>query len=132
MRELPPEDELLRPRDHESILTVPAQTWHCLFCDPDGPTTFRTTVVWMGPNTTGPHGRCAQCGQKYALAADPGMLLRDALPPIEVEHRLDHCRHCTPTAEAGAKPTVAWRGLRGRCARCGQAYVRPQPEARAA
>jgi hypothetical protein len=132
MRELPPEDQLLRPRDAEPIVVVPPQTWHCMFCDPAGPVGNRTTVIWLGPNTDGPHGRCTDCGQKYALAALYGMLLREALPPREVESRLDHCEFCEPAAEVGARPTVAWRGARGRCARCGQAYTRRAPDVKAA
>lgn len=132
MRELPPEDQLLRPRDHAPIVTVPPQTWHCMFCDPDGPTAARTTVLWLGPNTDGPHGRCSQCGQKYALSPQYGMLLREALPPREVHARLDHCELCEPTPEAASRPTVGWRGIRGRCGRCGQAYLRAEPESKAA
>ncbi len=132
MRELPPEDQLLRPRDLAPIIVVPPQTWHCLYCDPQGPIGIRTTVVWLGPNTTGPHGRCAECGQKYALGSEPRMLIREAVPPLEVETRLDHCQLCEPAPAVDARPTVAWRGARGRCARCGQTYLRPQPERRAA
>ena len=36
-----------------------------------------TTVVWLGPNTDGPHGRCSTCGQKYELAR-----ANEAVPPI--------------------------------------------------
>lgn len=68
-RELPAPDELLRPRDRAAILVVPAQTWHCVLCDPDGNGPVATsTVVWLGQNTDGPHGRCSTCGQLYALA----------------------------------------------------------------
>jgi hypothetical protein len=132
MRELPPEDQLLRPRDADPIIVVPPQTWHCMFCDPTGPRGSRTTVVWIGPNTDGPHGRCSECGQKYHLASHYSMLLREAMPVREVEARLDHCELCEPAPEAQSPPTVAWRGLRGRCGRCGQAYLRPAPESKAA
>ena len=69
MRELPPQDSILRPRDRAAILYVPAQTWHCAVCDPNdtGPVAT-TTVVWLGANTDGPHGRCSTCGQKFELA----------------------------------------------------------------
>ena len=132
MRELPPEDQILRARDAEPIVVVPPQTWHCMFCDPQGPLGTRTTVIWLGPNTDGPHGRCSECGQKYALAGLIGMLLREALPPRAVESRLAHCEFCQPVAESNAKPTIAWRGLRGRCARCGQAYARLETPSQAA
>jgi hypothetical protein len=132
MRELPPADQLLRPRDAEPIVVVPPQTWHCMFCDPQGPLGTRTTVIWLGPNTDGPHGRCTECGQKYALAGLVGMLLREALPPRAVESRLVHCEFCQPVAEVNARPTIAWRGARGRCARCGQAYARVEVHSQAA
>ncbi len=132
MRELPPEDQLLRPRDAAPIIVVPPQTWHCMFCDPGGPQGTRTTVVWIGPASDGPHGRCSVCGQKYHLATHYTMLLREALPPREVNSRLDHCELCEPLPEARSRPTVAWRGPRGRCARCGQAYLRPAPQSNAA
>ncbi len=132
MRELPPEDQLLRARDAEPIVVVPPQTWHCMFCDPQGLVAMRTTVIWLGPDSDGPDGRCAQCGQKYELAAMCGMLLREALPPRSVGSRLDHCEFCEPGAQPGTRPTVAWRGLRGRCARCGQAYARREPDSKAA
>jgi hypothetical protein len=71
-RELAGPDDLLRPRDRAPIVWVSAQAWYCLFCPtPTAPAGFlpATTVVWMGANTDGPHGRCRDCGQKYALAA---------------------------------------------------------------
>lgn len=126
-RELPGPDDLLRSRDHAPIITVPPQTWHCILCDPGGPHGTHTTVIWLGPNTDGPHGRCSVCGQKYALAAFYGMRLREALPSRLVETRLAHCEICEPAAAASDKPSVAWRGLRGRCARCGQSYAREKP-----
>jgi hypothetical protein len=83
MRELPEQDKLLLPRDGAPILVVPAQQWHCKMCDPDdiAPVAV-TTVVWLGSNTDGPHGRCSTCGQKYALAR-PG----EAVPSIEEQLR---------------------------------------------
>lgn len=68
-REFPAPGDLLLPRDHAPILWVPAQQWTCPLCDPEntGPVAS-STVVWLGQNTDGPHGRCSTCGQKYALA----------------------------------------------------------------
>lgn len=132
MRELPPLNQLLRVRDAAPIVVVPPQTWHCLFCDPQGPRGTRTTVIWLAGETDGPDGRCTECGQKFELAPQIGMLLREALPARCVETRLDHCEFCEPAAKIGTRPTVAWRGLRGRCARCGQAYARREPQSRAA
>ena len=67
-RELPEPDKLLKPRDGESILMVPPQTWHCLFCgEPRGGEGAWTTVEWSGPDNDGPDGRCRECGQKYCL-----------------------------------------------------------------
>ena len=78
MRELPPEDQLLLIRDNAPILYVPAQQWHCPLCDPDDTKAVAvTTVVWLGPNTDGPHGRCRSCGQKYELVR-----AGEAVPPI--------------------------------------------------
>jgi hypothetical protein len=67
MRELPPPDELLKPRDWATVIYVHASTWHCVWCDPDGQLGAGTTVVWLALSTDGPHGRCRECGQKYAL-----------------------------------------------------------------
>lgn len=82
-RELPGPNELLRPRDRDPILYVPAQTWHCVLCDPDdtGPVAS-STVVWLGPNTDGPHGRCASCGQKYELAR-----MGESVPSVSEQQR---------------------------------------------
>ena len=69
VRELPAPGDLLLPRDRAPVLWVPAQTWLCVVCDPDGTGPVATsTVVWLGANTDGPHGRCSTCGQKFALA----------------------------------------------------------------
>ncbi len=65
--ELPPQDQLLKPRDHAPILWVPPQTWNCLFCEPDGRKGAGTTVEWVGPRVGGADGRCRECGQKYGL-----------------------------------------------------------------
>lgn len=121
MRELPFPDEILKPRDTSPIVFVPPQTWHCLYCQPDGADTSRTTVIWVGPNVDGPHGRCMECGQKYCLAADYSMLLREGLAAEVVVGRLGQCTHCTRPRDG--RPNVAWRGERGRCTRCGQAFV---------
>jgi hypothetical protein len=134
MRELPAPEELLKPRDREPIIYVPPQTWHCLFCQPEGPDGSATSVNWIGPHVDGPHGRCVQCGQKYCLAQESSMQLRAGLPARRVEARVNHCVHCSPRADTSTPPNVAWRGLRGRCARCGQAYVHESapPSSRAA
>lgn len=69
MRELAPQDRLLLPRDRAPVLYVPAATFHCVLCDPDDTRAVAvTTVVWLGANTDGPHGRCSTCGQLYELA----------------------------------------------------------------
>ena len=84
VRELPPEDQLLLPRDKAPILYVPAQQWHCAVCDPDdsGPVST-TTVVWLGANADGPHGRCSSCGQKWMLSL-PG----ESVPTVEEQLRV--------------------------------------------
>ncbi|MEZ4501080.1 MAG: hypothetical protein R3C39_00435 [Dehalococcoidia bacterium] len=134
MRELPPQDDLIKPRDHAPIIVVPPHVWHCLICQPEGPTGAATSVQWLGPETSGPHGRCTDCGQKYSLASENWMKLRDGMPREAAPARMRHCPHCEPRAEAGARPTVAWRGSAGRCARCGQSYLAAEapPERRAA
>lgn len=66
MRELPAEDDLLLPHDRAPILYVPAGTWRCVLCSTTE--TVATTVIWLGPNTDGPHGRCSNCGQLFFLA----------------------------------------------------------------
>lgn len=84
MRELPLPSDLLRPRDAAPILYVSAQTWHCPLCDPDDiGAVAASTVVWLGPNTDGPSGRCSTCGQKYALVRAHGDGRSEAVPSIE-------------------------------------------------
>ena len=122
MRELPLPDDLLKPRDHAPIIVVPPHVWHCLICQPEGPTGAATSVQWLGPATSGPHGRCSDCGQKYSLASENRMKLRDGMPREIAPERMRHCPHCQPDATPGSRPTVTWRGGAGRCARCGQAY----------
>ena len=69
MPELRGPNELNLPRDHAPLVYVTASTWHCIVCDPDDVGAVAvTTVVWLGPNTDGPSGRCSSCGQKYMLA----------------------------------------------------------------
>lgn len=88
MRELPPLDRLLLKRDAAPILFVPAQTWHCPLCDPDDIGSVATsTVVWLGPNTDGPSGRCSTCGQKYELVKAHGDGRSEAVPSIEEQLR---------------------------------------------
>jgi hypothetical protein len=125
MRALPAPEPLLRARDAEPIVIVPPQTWHCMFCDPREERGAMTTVEWLSSKSDGPDGRCRECGQRYAFAQMSGMLLREALRPEAVPSRLDHCYSCEPEPQDGSKPTVAWRGPRGRCAGCGQAYAHP-------
>lgn len=64
MKELSP-DPL--PRDH-MMVWVPAQTWHCVFCNPDGGDGAYTPVEWLDGIHDGPDGRCTQCGAKFRLA----------------------------------------------------------------
>lgn len=100
-RELPGPDDLLRRRDRDPIIVVRASTWHCMFCEPDGPRGSTTTVIWLGPNTDGPHGRCTECGQKYALAATNElkfipMEIFDACECVHLrgDHAPGRCRSC--------------------------------------
>ena len=126
MRELPPQDELLKPRDHEPIVVVPPQTWHCLFCEPRGRGGAGTTVEWVGPGVDGADGRCRKCGQKYCLASGSTMPLRAGMPARHASTDPTHCEYCTPAPPAESPPTVTWRNGRGYCERCGQRYL---PEA---
>lgn len=59
MKELPAQDDLLRPRDHMTVW-VRAETWLCPY--------DRGQVAWLGANTVGPNGRCNNCGVKLVLA----------------------------------------------------------------
>lgn len=91
-RETPDPEHLLRKRDRAPIIYVPASTWVCILCEReqdqaeeqeglapeeladrrqarDRENARNTTVVWLGPHTNGPSGRCRECGQKYELAA---------------------------------------------------------------
>lgn len=120
-RELPPPDELLRPRDHEPSVVIPPHVWHCLFCQPDGPVGAATTVTWIGPDVDAPHGRCMDCGQKYELASESWMKLRAGMPVETTEDRR-HCRRCQPDVSSDAAPLLRWRDTQGECARCGQRY----------
>ncbi len=67
MGELAPQNELNKPRDHESIIMVPPTTWTCILCEPEDREGAGTTVEWTGPGNDGPDGRCRNCGQKYGL-----------------------------------------------------------------
>lgn len=68
-RELSPD---LLPRDAAPIIWVPAYTWHCTFCEPNGGEGAGTTVEWLSnaehAAVRGADGRCRECGQKYELA----------------------------------------------------------------
>lgn len=68
LRELPPQDELVKARDHASIVVLPPAGWDCLYCPaPSGSDGAATTVEWIdGPD--GEFGRCREGGQKYVLA----------------------------------------------------------------
>ncbi len=83
-RELPPQDSLNKPRDHEPIEYVPPQTWVCIHCDTDVGEGVFTSVVWQGPGTDGPDGRCSICGQKYALGKSSKA---SAYPALDKEER---------------------------------------------
>jgi hypothetical protein len=63
MRELAPQDSLNLPHDADPIWWVPAQTWVCQVCDPEGGEGAYTTVAWVGEL-----GRCNVCGSKFRLA----------------------------------------------------------------
>jgi len=82
MRELPGPNEILKRRDREPVIFVEARTWRCVICsDIEG---LLTSVVWMGADTVGPHGRCRDCGQKFALAT-----MNESVPPWQ-EQRAPH------------------------------------------
>ena len=66
MRELRPAEELLLPRDQQTVW-VRAETWNCPYCDAQQ-FTGATTVDWLGAEVTGPNGRCRECGVKLVLA----------------------------------------------------------------
>lgn len=68
LQELPDPEHLLKPRDGDPIIYVPASTWTCVYCDVDAGEGAATSVSWIGPGTDGPDGRCEICGQKYSLA----------------------------------------------------------------
>lgn len=65
-REFPPPGDILLPNDHR-LIYVPANTWHCVLCQPAGGEGAYTTVDWIGAGQ-GPDGRCTRCGAKYVLA----------------------------------------------------------------
>lgn len=124
LRPLPRQQDLLLERDDAPIIVVPPNTWHCIFCQPHGATGAATTVQWIGPAVDGPHGRCSDCGQKYALARETWMRQREGAPGEPVGERIRHCAYCQPEVALDAPPSVRWRGDRGICARCGQLYVK--------
>lgn len=122
MRELLPPEQLLKPKDENPLIVVPPQTWHCLFCDPKGPRGSRTTVVWIGPGTDGPHGRCVDCGQKYVLGNHYGMKLREGLPAENLDRRIYFCDHWPTKTEPEKGINVSWQKSKGRCEDCGQNF----------
>jgi hypothetical protein len=70
-RELPPPEELNKPRDGKPIEMVGPAVWTCRHCDPDPFDPHRgmgvSSVQWV----RGPHGedygRCVSCGQKFVV-----------------------------------------------------------------
>ncbi len=81
--ELPPQDSLNKPRDHEPIRMVPPSTWHCLFCQPNGGDGAGTTVEWLGPGTDGADGRCRECGAKFCLGTFADASVYPALDEVK-------------------------------------------------
>ena len=73
LRELPPQDEINKPRDHLPIEPVPASTWRCKYCDDEDRPGADTTVDWLDI------GRCRECGQKYELGLSSNP---DFYPPL--------------------------------------------------
>ncbi len=125
-RELLPPEQLLKPRDEDPILYVPPQTWHCLFCDPNGPRGARTTVVWLSgiekDKPHGPHGRCGDCGQKFELSTSNQMKLRDGVPAENLDRRIYFCRYYPTIRKPEEGINVNWRKDRGHCEDCGQNF----------
>ena len=66
MRELPPQDELLKEFDHAPIITLPPDGWYCIKHDQPLDDVMGT-VDWIDGPTGLPFGRCRLCGQKYDL-----------------------------------------------------------------
>ena len=115
MRELPPEDELLRPFDHAPIIYVPAGTWRCLRCDPDGDNGARTTVDWIGAEGGTTLGRCRECGSKFQLA----QALTKNVPSIAEQERVHGWR---PPLAPGPPETSE---VSGRCLKCNRERIWP-------
>lgn len=122
-RELPPPDQLLKPRDENPLIMVPPQTWHCLFCEPMGPEGSKTTVVWIGPLVDGPHGRCRDCGQKYVLGNHSGIKLREGLPAENLDNRTYFCSYYPTKIDPEKGFNVRWKENKGHCEECGQNYT---------
>lgn len=66
MRELPPQGELLKKHDRDSIIVLPPNGWYCVRHE-QPLNDYLGTVDWIeGPNGR-EYGRCRDCGQKYVL-----------------------------------------------------------------
>lgn len=120
-RELPPPEELLKPRDEDPIIIVPPQTWDCLMCRPV-PRSRLTSVIWSGPATDGPHGRCSDCGQKYVLSNNYGMKFREGLPVEYLGKREYFCDHWPTKTNPEKGINVSWKKEKGHCEDCGQNF----------
>lgn len=121
MRELAPMEQLLKPRDKEAIIVVPPTTWDCLACRPV-PRATHTSVIWSGPNTDGPHGRCADCGQKYVFSNEFGMKFREGFPAEYLEKRTYFCSYWPTRLDPEKGININWRKNRGHCEDCGQNF----------
>lgn len=124
MRELPPLDNLLLPRDEKPIIVVPLQAWDCLMCRPVPRATY-TSVIWSGARSEGTLGRCTHCGQKFVYSDDKEMKLRAGLPSLELEKRSVHCYYCTPDPKPESKADMRWKNDKAACFECGQGYKLP-------
>ena len=69
MREMPPQDSVLLPRDHDPILYLKATAWYCGRRDEHAGSAVWLTWINVGPEDDFQRlGRCSSCGQKYILA----------------------------------------------------------------
>lgn len=65
MKELAPQDQLLKERDLKPIEMLPPDGWFCPHCEP---VDVLGTVEWIQGPDGREFGRCRECGQKLTLA----------------------------------------------------------------
>ena len=66
MKELPPQEDLIKEFDHAGIIMLPPSGWYCTRHE-QPLNDVMGTVDWIEGPDGKEFGRCRDCGQKYVL-----------------------------------------------------------------